>query len=338
MAQEVSILLALGAGVLSFLSPCVLPLIPSYLFFLGGIGPDRTPGAAADTRPHAGPAKRFRLTALTASFVLGFSAVFVVLSILLSGTLFLLGGTARYISIASGILIIILGLNVLFDFLKFLNYEKRARFTKRPRGLAGAFLIGTAFGAGWSPCVGPILGSILLMAGQSGKAGQAALYLAAYSLGLGLPFIAAAVFLNRFLRSAAKLRTCLPWIRRISGIFLLGIGLLILLGQYQRLNIFLMKSEYAFSLWAKSGSILVRLIPAILFFLIAALPPALGFLKRRNPRANPQKAGAGETPPCGSWPGIIFSGAFSLLGIVQAAGILDSAGLLARWLLYRQTL
>ncbi|MFP3042778.1 cytochrome c biogenesis CcdA family protein [Treponema primitia] len=305
MFYQISILLAFAAGLLSFLSPCVLPLIPSYLAFLGGM------------------ANKRHLVAATLSFILGFSAVFTALSILFSGTFLLLGGAARYINIAAGIIVILLGLNVLFDFLKFLNYEKRAALTGRPKGFIGAFLVGIAFGAGWSPCVGPILGSILLMAGQSGKAGQAMLYLAVYSAGLGLPFLAAAVFFNRFLKGAAKLRSRLPLIKRISGIFLIGIGVFILLGQYQRLNIFLLKAEYAFSSWAKTGDPPVQVLPAILFFIIAALPPAFRLFKKR---------------PLRSWPLIIFSGIFSILGIVQAAGILDSAGLLARWLLYRQTI
>jgi cytochrome c-type biogenesis protein len=323
MFQQVSILLAFGAGLLSFVSPCVLPLIPSYLAFLGGIGLDRTVTAGTDAGAAPGPVNKFHLVAVTASFILGFSAVFIVLSILFSGTFFLLGEAARYINIAAGLIVILLGLNVLFDFLKFLNYEKRVQLTSRPKGFAGAFLAGIAFGAAWSPCVGPILGSILLMAGQSGKTGQAALYLGVYSAGLGLPFLVAAVFFNRFIRGTAKFRSRLPLIRRISGIFLIGIGIFILLDQYQRLNIFMLKSEYAFSVWAKTGGILVQILPAILFFIIAALPPALRLLKKR---------------PLWSWPLIIFSGIFSILGIIQAAGILDSAGLLARWLFYRQTI
>ena len=229
MFQQAPLLLAFGAGLLSFVSPCVLPLIPSYLAFLSGVGLDRTAAPGAEGVP--GPANRPRLAAATASFILGFSAVFIVLSLLFSGTFFLLGGAARYINLAAGIIVIVLGLNVIFDFLKFLNYEKRARIAGRPGGLFRAFLLGLAFGAGWSPCVGPFLGSILLMAGQTGNTGRAALCLSAYSAGLGLPFLAAGIFFDRFLRGAAKLRPRLPLIRRIGGIFLLGIGIYIVLGR-----------------------------------------------------------------------------------------------------------
>ena len=231
MFQQASILLAFGAGLLSFVSPCVLPLIPSYLAFLGGIGLDRTAEPGADDGSVPEPAGRPHLVAATASFILGFSAVFIFLSILFSGTFFLPGAVAWHINLAAGIIVIILGLNVIFDFLKFLNYEKRVHIAKRPRGLPQAFLAGIAFGAGWSPCVGPFLGSILLMAGQAGKTGQAALYLSAYSAGLGLPFLAAGVFFDRFLKGAAKLRPYLPLIRRIGGVFLVGIGVFILLGR-----------------------------------------------------------------------------------------------------------
>jgi cytochrome c-type biogenesis protein len=229
MFQQVSVLLAFGAGLLSFISPCVLPLIPSYIAFLGGIGLDRTVAPDADAAPE--PAGKPRLVAVTTSFILGFSAVFIVLSILFSRTFLLLGGAIRYINLAAGIIVIILGLNVIFDFLKFLNYEKRARIARRPKGLPQAFLVGIAFGAGWSPCVGPFLGSILLMAGQAGKTGQAVLCLSAYSAGLGLPFLAAAFFFDRFLKGAAKLRSRLPLIQRIGGVFLVGIGIFILLGR-----------------------------------------------------------------------------------------------------------
>jgi cytochrome c-type biogenesis protein len=246
---NLSIFLAFTAGLLSFFSPCVLPLIPSWLCFLGGTGLEAAekagtgPETAGSAEAAAGD--RVRLLGLTAVFVLGFSVVFIVLSILFSATALFLGGIGGIINIAAGIIIIILGLNMIFDFLRFLNYEKRffpleRRGPLRRRGFAGAFLTGTAFGAGWTPCVGPILGSILLMAGQQGRIGPAAIYLGAYSLGLGLPFLAAALCLDRFLgKLLFKIRPRLPLIRRISGLFLIMIGLLIIPGQFQALNVLL---------------------------------------------------------------------------------------------------
>ncbi|MDR2759320.1 MAG: cytochrome c biogenesis protein CcdA, partial [Spirochaetaceae bacterium] len=216
---NLSILLAFTAGLFSFLSPCVLPLIPSWLCFLGGtaMGPAGANAQAAvpataqttpqtnaqanapaapqtnaqaapqanaqaaaqtnagrapgDTALSAASVPQGRFIPLTVSFILGFSAVFVVLSILFSGAMLLMGGVSRIINIAAGIIVITLGLNMIFNFLVFLNYEKRFHIAQRPRGLAGGFLAGAAFGAGWTPCVGPILGSILLLAGQDGQMG-----------------------------------------------------------------------------------------------------------------------------------------------------------------------
>jgi cytochrome c-type biogenesis protein len=232
-----------------------------------------------------------------------------------------MGGLSRIINAAAGIIVIILGLNMIFNFISFLNYEKRFHISRRPRGLAGSFLAGAAFGAGWTPCVGPILGSILLIAGQSGQMGTAALYLAAYSAGLGLPFLAAAVFFDRFLAQAARLRPYLPLIQRFSGILLITLGICILFGRYQALNIFLIKNEYTFIGWALGGGPWVRFTPAFLFFLIALFPIILRLLRKR-PLFSPGL--------------LVFSGIFTALALLQAAGLTDAAGLLARWILYRQ--
>jgi cytochrome c-type biogenesis protein len=260
----------------------------------------------------------------TLGFILGFSAVFVILSILFSGAFLLLGGLGRIINVIAGSIVIILGLNICGNFLKFLNYEKRFHFSGI-RGLGGSFLAGflagAAFGAGWTPCVGPILGSILLLAGQSGKIGSAVLCLAAYSAGLGLPFLGAALALDHFLKRAAALRPYLPRIRLISGLFLIGIGLLILFGRFQTLNNFLMQGEYAFAAWVQGGSPWTRLGPALVFFLIALLIPACRILRGKSPLA--------------PGPLVVFS-LFCILGILQISGFLDTAGLLARWFLFRQ--
>jgi cytochrome c-type biogenesis protein len=158
-----------------------------------------------------------------------------------------MGGAARYVNIISGLVVILLGFNVLFDFLKVLNYEKRfhpgggLRRDGSGGGVPGAFLAGAAFAAGWTPCIGPLLTGILLMAGQSGGAAPAALYLAAYSAGLALPFLGAALFFDFFLSRAAKLRAFMPLIHRISGILLIALGLLILTGRYTALNILIQR-------------------------------------------------------------------------------------------------
>jgi len=138
-----------------------------------------------------------------------------------------MNGALRYINLISGIIVIILGLNIIFDFLSMLNYEKRFHLKNKPKGIIGAFLAGGAFGAGWTPCVGPVLAGILLLASSSGSVWRSVFYLVFYSAGLGLPFLLAALFFNAFVTISAKLRTHLPLIRRISGALLVVIGVLI---------------------------------------------------------------------------------------------------------------
>jgi len=225
MSENLSIFIAFGAGVLSFLSPCVLPLIPSYLCIIGG---SPLTGSAENTP---------RPIARTVGFILGFSVVFIILSVIFASTISFIGGVFRYINLISGIIVIILGLNIIFDFLSLLNYEKRFHLKNKPKGIVGAFLAGGAFGAGWTPCVGPVLTGILLLAADRGGIFRAVLYLVFYSAGLGLPFLLAAFFFNAFVKISAKLRTYLPLIQRISGILLIVIGIMIIRGDYQAINI-----------------------------------------------------------------------------------------------------
>ena len=268
--KDISLLLVFLAGLLSFLSPCVLPLIPSYLSVLGGIGLKK------QSRLSFQP----RLVRAAAGFVLGFSAVFITLGILVSTTFSLMGGITKYINWAAGIIVIVLGLNIIFDFFSFLNYEKRPLFQglmrrgRGPdhdrsrhdhdrggtRGTAAAFAAGAAFGAGWTPCIGPILTAILLMAGQSGKTGTAVFYLAVYSAGLALPFILAALFFDSFLKHGSRLRSRLPLVRRVSGILLIIIGLAILTGRYSALNIMIQKSIFSYIDWAETRALPFRLL------------------------------------------------------------------------------
>jgi len=254
------------AGLLSFLSPCVLPLIPSYLSILGGLGIDK------ETKENA----RFRLFFSATGFVLGFSVVFVIFGILVSRTFFLMGGISRYINWAAGIIVIVLGLNVIFDFIKFVNYEKRPFLQKWMKpGMRGsltfaplaAFIAGAAFGTGWTPCIGPILTGVLLMAAQSGRTGVAAFYLAVYSAGLAVPFLLAALFLDFFIERGSALRKHLPLIRRVSGILLIVIGLMILAGRFSALNILIQKATLSYIYWAEDKVLPFRLLANALSWL-----------------------------------------------------------------------
>jgi len=142
--MTLNLFLAFAAGLLSFFSPCVLPLIPSYLCVIGGISWDELQAGSPDTEGKR--AARPRLVPATLFFIAGFSVVFIVLSLLFSSMWSLAGGASRYINIAAGIVVILLGLNIIFDFLPFLNYEKRPKLSS-----SAPFLAGAAFGAGWTP-------------------------------------------------------------------------------------------------------------------------------------------------------------------------------------------
>jgi cytochrome c-type biogenesis protein len=282
----------------------------------------------------------------TLFFVLGFSAVFVLLSVIMYGFIAFVGGAGRILNIISGALIIVLGLNILFNFIPFLKYDDKSAScetctpkhsplaaitakaakedsflhpSRRPRGLPGSFIAGLAFGAGWTPCVGAFLGSILLMASQSGKLALSALYLAVYAAGLGLPFLIAAFFWNALMDRIRKARQILPFIRIISGLFLVATGLLMALGRFLLLNGFIQMNAYRLSLWAQSGTPGVRLIPALAFLLFAALPPAISLAKKKTPPAPLALA---------------LSAAFLLLAAASALGLLNCADYLSRWLGY----
>ncbi|MDR2494595.1 MAG: cytochrome c biogenesis protein CcdA [Spirochaetaceae bacterium] len=311
MADDLSLIAAFAAGLLSFLSPCVLPLISSYFLILSGTLPETRSGSGDALSPY-----RPALLGRAACFVLGFTLVFTALSILFSGLFFMLSGAGAVINRVAGILVIALGLHILLDFLPFLNYEKRVRPAKAPRGVAGSLVAGAAFGAGWTPCVGPILGSILLMAGQSGEVFAAAGYLLAYSLGLGLPFLAAAFFFGSFLACLEKLRPWRPLIHRISGLFIIAIGVCITLGRFQNISGFFLRTGYRLSEWSMQPE--AAFIEAGFFLCIALLPVGYRLLRGRKPFSPASLA------VC-----VIFTA----LSIAQAAGAIDCASFLSRWLL-----
>jgi cytochrome c-type biogenesis protein len=298
MTVDPSVPAAFVAGLLSFLSPCVLPLVSSWLIYLSG---------AEGGSDSSGP-PRSRLVLSTLCFILGFSTVFIVLSLLFSSFFMFLGNINSLINIIAGGVIVIFGLNILFNFIPLLNYEKRLHFSRGPRNFWGAFTVGLAFGAGWTPCIGPILGSILLMAGQSGELLSSALCLAAYSAGLGLPFLAAAFFWGFILKRLSRLRALTPVIQKASGIFLIAIGVFMMLGRFKTLNGALLRAGYSLEALSQNGGWPPRIIPA-LYLLIRKRPLVRLSL-------------------------FVFSGLFLGLALLQLAGLLDSLAVLSRWFLY----
>jgi len=221
---NLSVLIALVGGILSFLSPCVLPLVPSYLGFITGLGVDEM-------------TSRRRLAMIHATlFVLGFTLVFM----LLGAGATALGKTLRFyqdwIARAGGVLIVFFGLYLLGVLkLGFLQLEQRVHLEEKPVGYLGTVLVGVAFGAGWTPCIGPVLGAILGLAATEADFQRGMILLGAYSAGLAIPFLAAAWAVESFFDWFQRFRRFLPWVQRISGLLLVLVGLLLITGEFTRL-------------------------------------------------------------------------------------------------------
>jgi cytochrome c-type biogenesis protein len=219
---NVTIIAAVLAGMLSFLSPCVLPLVPPYLVYLTGTSLERF--ADAETKPQV--RRETILAALL--FVLGFSTVFVALGASASAIGAVLRAYSGELAIVAGIGIIIMGLHFLgLTPIAWLMREKRLEVAK-PAGLWGAYLMGLAFALGWTPCIGPILAAILAVAASEQTVAKGAGMLAVYSLGLGIPFMVAALAVEPFAAFLARFRTHLGLVEKAMGslLVLTGIGFL----------------------------------------------------------------------------------------------------------------
>lgn len=236
MIPNVSLLAALLAGIVSFLSPCVLPLVPPYLVYLAGSSLERL----SDGNPKTGAMGDTLLAAVL--FVAGFSTVFVALGASAS----VIGGLVRLysaeLSIAAGVAIIIMGLHFLGVFrIGWLLQEKRMEMAK-PVGLWGAYVMGLAFAFGWTPCIGPILAAILAVAASEQTVAKGAGLLAVYSLGLGIPFLLAAAALGPFLGFLKKFRAHFGTVERVVGVLLIATGIAFLTGTMQNLSFWLLQA------------------------------------------------------------------------------------------------
>jgi len=231
MAENVSILAAFVAGVLSFISPCVLPLIPGYLSFISGAtleqmqGLPAAGGAVAVASP---PASRRRIVITSLFFILGFSLVFVSLGATASALGQFLMERLRILGRIAGVVIILFGLHTMGVLqIGWLYSEKRVQMQRKPASLLGAMLVGIAFAFGWTPCIGPILAGILAIAAAQDTIGQGVELLAVYSAGLGIPFLITAIAIDRFFAAFARIRRHYRTIELVSGGLLVGIGVLI---------------------------------------------------------------------------------------------------------------
>jgi cytochrome c-type biogenesis protein len=225
------------AGLISFVSPCVLPIVPPYLAYLAGLSFEEFQNDAR------GSAATRRLVFTAVAFVLGFTTVFIALGTTAS----LIGQSiARYfdiLSIIAGAIIIVMGLHFLGVFRIALLYrEARLQVARQPAGLLGAYVMGLAFAFGWTPCVGPVLAAILFVAGAENTAARGAVLLGTYSLGIGLPFLLAAAFATRFLAWTARFKRHLHKVEMAMGVILVVTGILFMTGQMAEIAYWLLET------------------------------------------------------------------------------------------------
>lgn len=235
-ATSIGLAVAFTAGLLSFLSPCVFPLIPSYVTFITGMSLDELTEAESDRL-------RIRRSVLIhgSLFVLGFTLVFVAMgaSATFLGSLFLY--SRGWLEKIGGALLIVFGLYLLGVLrLPGADRDWRMHLGQKPMGYMGTVFVGVTFGAGWSPCIGPVLGGILTLAAASGSVSAGVGLLLIYSAGLAIPFLGAALLLRRFLGGMKSIGKWMPWVNRVSGAILLILGILMITGAFTALNTLMM--------------------------------------------------------------------------------------------------
>jgi cytochrome c-type biogenesis protein len=239
MDGSISFAVAFAAGVLSFLSPCVLPIVPGYLGFITGMSLDELQGT---------PSRRAVLVPAL-FFVAGFSLIF----LLLGASATLIGQVMKvyqdWIARIGGLLIIVFGMHLLGVFrVGTLMRERRFHLSRSPAGYAGATVAGAAFGAGWTPCLGPVLGALLTYASTRATLSGGMLLLGSYALGLAVPFLIAAAATGMFLKASQRMRGAIPILEKTSGVILVLVGLLLVSGTFAVLSGWLTRFTPAFIL------------------------------------------------------------------------------------------
>ena len=226
---EVSLIAAFLAGVVSFVSPCVLPLVPSYVTFITGVSFDELTSGQQTARIR-------RLTIIhSLAFILGFSIVFISLGATATATGQFLRDHQDTLRIAGGVLIVLFGIYLTGIVpIHALSRERKFQLTRKPLGILGSVLVGITFAAGWTPCIGPILGSILLYASTAKTVGTGIVLLSVYSLGLGVPFFLASLGMNSFLAASSRLRRSLRTIEVVSGVILIAFGIALVTNVFER--------------------------------------------------------------------------------------------------------
>ncbi|MBK8457386.1 MAG: cytochrome c biogenesis protein CcdA [Phyllobacteriaceae bacterium] len=238
---DVSYGAAFVAGLISFISPCVLPIVPPYLAWLAGI-------SFEELKDSTDAASRRRIVIAAFAFVLGFSTVFVALGATASTIGKAIAQYFDVLSIIAGVVIVIMGLHFLGVFrIGLLFREARVQVQKKPAGPLGAYVMGLAFAFGWTPCVGPVLAAILFVAGSEGSAVRGAGLLAAYSFGIGIPFLLAAFFAGAFLKFAGRFRQHMGTVEKVMGGLLVVTGLLFMTGSMSAISQWLLETFPALS-------------------------------------------------------------------------------------------
>ncbi|NWG02970.1 MAG: sulfite exporter TauE/SafE family protein [Syntrophaceae bacterium] len=232
--QEISGLIAFSAGLLSFVSPCVLPLVPSYITYITGVSFKELTEAEAKAK------LRWATVFHSFFFIIGFSFIFILMGASASYLGQVLAEYQYWIMKAGGVLIILLGIHFTGIInLPFLQMEKRFEMRRKPLGYLGSFLVGIVFAAGWTPCIGPILSTILIYASTTKSMATGILLLTYYSIGLGIPFFFSSLAFNSFLSAFDKIKRYMRVITIISGLFLIAIGILFLTDTFREINFYL---------------------------------------------------------------------------------------------------
>ncbi|MFP4082101.1 MAG: cytochrome c biogenesis CcdA family protein [Candidatus Aminicenantes bacterium] len=234
--ENISIFVAFTAGLISFLSPCILPLIPSYIAYITGISAEEL-GFEKNLKQ-----VRKKVAAHSLLFILGFSLIFIALGASATFLSRFLARNIRWFEIIGGVVVILFGIHFTGLFrLRFLDREKKIHLENKPLGYLGTGLVGMAFGAGWTPCVGPILGSILTLAATTQNIFQGILLLAFYSAGIGLPFFISGLIIHKFFEYFKAVRKYFKVITAVGGILLIVLGILLITGYFSSMSSYLME-------------------------------------------------------------------------------------------------
>jgi cytochrome c-type biogenesis protein len=229
--EKVSLLMAFGGGLLSFFSPCVMPVIPSYVSFITGISFEELTGVQNRGNIMKATLKN------SLFFIAGFSLIFILLGASSSFLGELLSQYQGPIRMFGGVLIAVMGLYIMGVFkIGLLSREKRVHLRNKPAGLVGSFLVGVAFAAGWTPCIGPVLGSILVYASTAHSVASGVVLLSAYSLGLGIPFLITSLAINTAISFFSKMQRVMRVASVVSGAVLVAAGIMLFTGTLDMLS------------------------------------------------------------------------------------------------------